>query len=231
MWLATKHGFFSFSNLADGDIAIRSRVRGDLQNIQELFHSLEIHCIAGNGEYGWETILGAEQTSALLALILQTNTDGDNLAQAVHSIPGQANKGSAYQHLDAELLKLQLDDLGDRLIPGRTERGRLENDIRENIRRIAKQSCLVGVDEEGWDVTRISWTGEEWEGFRPIPGYCYVEAFEHSNPPHDFIYLVGVRTGEPEFAASYEGDMDTFELTVTRLEAGSLDLPESVLRS
>ena len=67
MWLATKHGFFSFSNLADGDIAIRSRVRGDLQNLQELFHTLEIHCIAGNGEYGWETILGVEEVSALFA--------------------------------------------------------------------------------------------------------------------------------------------------------------------
>ncbi len=88
MWLATKYGFFSFSNLGDGGIAIRSRVRGDLQNLQEFCRFLEIHCIAGQGEYGWEATLEIEEASALFALILQANSDGDHLGQAVYLIPG-----------------------------------------------------------------------------------------------------------------------------------------------
>ncbi len=109
-------------------------------------------------------------------------------------------------------------------------RGELEEIITRDIKRIAKQSCLVGVDDHEWDITRISWTGEEWEGFRSLPGYCYVEAFEHSNPPHDFIYLVDVRSGTPEFVAGFEGDMDSFELTIFRAGAEELNLPDSVPR-
>lgn len=231
MWLATEYGFFSFSKLEDGRVAIRSRVLRDLQNLQDFHDSLTIRCLAGNGEYGWETILERKEASALFDLLLQTDFNGDTLAQAVYGTADQSDKGLAYQELNANLLKLQLDDLGDRLIPDESSREQLEGIIRTNIKGIAKQSSLDGVDEEEWDVTRISWTGEEWEGFEAIPGYCYVEAFEHSNPPHDFIFLVAVRSGEPDFVASYEGDMSTFELTVIRFEGTRLHLPESVPRA
>ena len=156
--------------------------------------------------------------------------DNDDFGISVSQVPSQAEKSSAYQELHANLLKIQLDDLGNRLAPDQETREHLEEIIKKDIKNIAKQSLLTGVDDEEWDVTRISWTGSEWQGFKEIPGYCYVEAFEHSNPPHDFIYLVSVRTGTPEFAASYEGDMDTFELVVSRLEASHLDLPDSVPR-
>ena len=109
-------------------------------------------------------------------------------------------------------------------------RAAMEAEIRRDIKGIAKQSCLVGVDAEHWDVTRISWTGEEWEGLRPHPAICYVEAFEHSNPPHDFIFVVSVSTGTPKHLASYEGDMDFFELTVAALEADALALPARIPR-
>ncbi len=107
---------------------------------------------------------------------------------------------------------------------------RLEALIRQDIKRIAKQSGLVGVDEQHWDVTRISWTGEEWPGLPHLPGCCYVEAFEHANPPHDFLYLVSVLCGRPEFMAAYEGDIGTFDLTVTRIEADPFNLPDQVER-
>ena len=109
-------------------------------------------------------------------------------------------------------------------------REEMEDWIHRNIKVIAKQSALVGVDDEYWDVTRISWTGEEWQGFVPIEGICYVEAFEHGIPPHDFIYVVSVRSGTPEFLASYEGDVDFFDLTVYRKSAASLQLPDQVPR-
>ncbi len=109
-------------------------------------------------------------------------------------------------------------------------RREMENWIHRNIKVIAKQSSLVGVDNAYWDVNRVSWTGEEWLGFLPIEGICYVEAFEHSIPPHDFIYVVSVRSGTPCFLASYEGDVDFFQLTIYRLDAESLGLPEQVPR-
>ncbi|MCB1209480.1 MAG: hypothetical protein KDK97_09145, partial [Verrucomicrobiales bacterium] len=110
------------------------------------------------------------------------------------------------------------------------DRAALETIIRRDIKLIAKQSALVGVDDHPWDVTRISWTGEEWPRLRPLPGYCYVEAFEHANPPHDFIYVVSVLSGTPEFIACYEGDIGTFDLTIYRTEAEALTLPNRVER-
>lgn len=110
------------------------------------------------------------------------------------------------------------------------DRAALETIIHRDIKRIAKQSALVGVDDHHWDVTRISWTGEEWSGLPCLPGHCYVEAFEHANPPHDFLYLVSVRTGTPEFVACYEGDIGTFDLTLWRTGAESLGLPDKVDR-
>lgn len=110
------------------------------------------------------------------------------------------------------------------------DRRSLEALIRQDIKRIAKESCLVGVDDHYWDVTRISWTGEEWAGLPCLPDCCYVEAFEHSNPPHDFLYVVSVRRGRPEFIAAYEGDIGTFDLTIFRAEADSLNLPDQVER-
>lgn len=112
----------------------------------------------------------------------------------------------------------------------RPSRSELERIIARDIKLIAKQSCLVGVDDHEWDVTRISWTGEEWEGFHPLAGYCYVEAFEHANPPHDFIYLVDVRSGTPQFAAGYEGDIGSFDLTISRAGLEGLQLPDTVPR-
>ncbi|SKA94925.1 hypothetical protein SAMN02745166_02244 [Prosthecobacter debontii] len=112
----------------------------------------------------------------------------------------------------------------------KVDRLTLEVLIRRDIKRIAKQSSLVGVDDHPWDVTRISWTGEEWPGLPHLPGYCYVEAFEHANPPHDFLYVVSVLTGTPEFIAAYEGDIATFDLTVYHTSAESLGLPEQVER-
>jgi hypothetical protein len=109
-------------------------------------------------------------------------------------------------------------------------RAAMEAIIRRDIKLIAKQSALVGVDAPPWDVTRISWTGEEWPGLPHLPGHCYVEAFEHANPPHDFLYLVSVLTGTPEFIACYEGDIATFDLTLYRTEAESLGLPDKVDR-
>lgn len=109
-------------------------------------------------------------------------------------------------------------------------RAAMEKAIHRDIKGIARQSSLVVLDAEYWDVTRISWTGEEWPGLPAHPGICYVEAFEHANPPHDFIYAVSVRSGAPEFLACYEGDMDFFALTVSRLEADGLGLPERVVR-
>ena len=114
--------------------------------------------------------------------------------------------------------------------PEPLSRSAMEAEIRRDIKGIAKQSCLVRVDAEHWDVTRISWTGEEWPGLPTHADICYVEAFEHSNPPHDFIFVVSVRTGTPKHLASYEGDMDFFELTVAALEADALGLPERVAR-
>lgn len=115
-------------------------------------------------------------------------------------------------------------------LTAKVDRLALEALIRRDIKRIAKQSALVGVNDHPWDVTRISWTGEEWPGLPNLPGYCYVEAFEHANPPHDFLYVVSVLTGTPEFIAAYEGDIATFDLTIARVEADTLDLPNQVER-
>lgn len=115
-------------------------------------------------------------------------------------------------------------------VPPGLDRRTLEALIRRDIKRIAKQSAHVGVDDHHWDVTLISWTGEEWPGLRPIPGCCYVEAFEHANPPHDFLYLVSILTGTPEFVACYEGDIGTFDLTIYRTGIDDLGLPDQVER-
>ena len=106
----------------------------------------------------------------------------------------------------------------------------METWIRTHIKVIAKQSALVGVDNCHWDVTRISWSGVEWAGFDSHFGYCYVEAFEHANPPHDFIYVVNVLSGVPTFAACYEGDIGYFELTVEAVDEEHLNLPKRVER-
>lgn len=109
-------------------------------------------------------------------------------------------------------------------------RAEMEAMIRVGIKKIAKQSALIGVDDEFWDVSRLSWTGSEWPGFQAIPGLCYVEAFEHGNPPHDFLFVVSVRGGVPSLLASYEGDMDAFELTLWGREAEPFGFPERVPR-
>jgi hypothetical protein len=109
-------------------------------------------------------------------------------------------------------------------------REEMEVVIHSGIKLIAKQSALVGVDNTFWDVTSISWTGSEWPGLRSIPGLCYVEAFEHANPPHDFIFVVSVHGGEARFVACYEGDIDFFELTLLLRDAEMFDFPERIPR-
>jgi hypothetical protein len=107
----------------------------------------------------------------------------------------------------------------------------MEAVIRRDIKLLAKQSCLVGVDAEYWDVSRISWDGSEWPGLRKVPGICYVEAFEHSNPPHDFVFVVTVESGSPRNVATFEGDLDFFALTIFSPDAEVLELPEQIPRN
>ncbi|MFT5470433.1 MAG: hypothetical protein ACI8UO_005561 [Verrucomicrobiales bacterium] len=230
MWLATTFGFYDLHVLQNGRVAARGHLRQDLENLRELLDlEGEIESIAGSSAFACQLILTQDQLLQLVAIAAAWSTY-DQFSTAVFKTGDQGNKSSAYQELERELIRLQLAELGDRLTPSPEDKERHEAYIRENLPGIIKQSCLCGVDDSFWEVTRISWTAEEWEELSPRPGYCYVEVYEHSAPPLDYIYVMGVRKGSPEYIACYEGDTDYFELTTWRLEGDLLDLPEHVKR-
>lgn len=229
MWLATTFGFFSLNHLEDGTVAARSHVLGDLENLQTILDlDTEIERIAGSSEFAYQVILDVSEVGKLAQLAVTQPCD--DIGPKIHDVPDQQNKSYAYQRFHSQLLDLQLQEQGDRLQPDEAARSQYELLIRKDLTSLVKQSLRVGVDDAFWDINRISWTGEEWEELKPCPGYCYVEAFEHSTPPLDYIYVISVRTGTPTYIACYEGDVDSYQLTTYRLECEILRLPDEVTR-
>ena len=231
VWVAGRCGFYALSLAADGrSFFIQARLRQDLENLREIGAPGDIECTMGKAEYPWLMELRMDFLWAVLTALMRCSGTKE-LPEATALVPSQQGKSHAYAMMERELLKLQFAEWESMQDSEHFfNMTALDTVIRRDIKKIAKQSSLAGVDEEPWDVTRISWTGEEWPELQPHFGYCYVEAFEHSVPPHDYLYVVGVRTGEPEFIAVYEGDIGYFDLTVSRPEADALALPERVSR-
>lgn len=92
MWLMTKHGFYSIVQKQPEEYHIRSRERGDLENLMSVVPLPEAKIIeTPEADYACRIIVGKDGVLAILAQLGET-LDYTNFKSKIDRTPGQSHK-------------------------------------------------------------------------------------------------------------------------------------------
>jgi len=96
MWLMTKHGFYSIVEKENGVYHIRSRVRGDLENLVERIPLSEARIVAHGGtDYRYRIVANGGEVLRIMQFLVET-IDYKNFKDCIGQTPDQMEKHDAY---------------------------------------------------------------------------------------------------------------------------------------
>ena len=116
MWLMTKHGFYSIVEKEPDVFHVRSRERGDLEDLVKSVPLPGATIVASNAtDYRFRIIVGKDQVFDIMRFLGDT-IDYSNFKNRIAATAEQANKYHAY----GEVWRVLAEDLGSYGRPGRT---------------------------------------------------------------------------------------------------------------
>jgi hypothetical protein len=103
MWIASKHGFFSIVDKADG-FHVRARVRRNLENLKKFAGLRSSHAISESrmADYRFRMIVGPEALVSIFTAF-QASIDYPNFKNEIASRPDQRSRLDSYHKIWAEM--------------------------------------------------------------------------------------------------------------------------------